>query len=91
MLLAVDAGNTQTHLGTFRDGELVEHWRFATVRESTADELGAALRNLLILRGLDFSALDVVGLSDHKELSFLPGRERLTRVDGPPLHALLTV
>jgi hypothetical protein len=25
------------------------------------------------------------------ELSFLPGRERLSRVDGPPLHALLTV
>ena len=32
--------------------ELVEHWRFATVRESTADELGAALRNLLALRGM---------------------------------------
>ena len=52
MLLVVDAGNTQTHLGTFRDGELVEHWRFATVRESTADELGAVLRNLLALRGM---------------------------------------
>ena len=23
MLLVVDAGNTQTHLGTYRDGELV--------------------------------------------------------------------
>src|SRR6185312_3284384 len=54
MLLVVDAGNTQTHLGTYRDGELVQHWRFATVRDSTADELGAALRNLLALRGLGF-------------------------------------
>ena len=52
MLLAVDVGNTQTHLGIFRGDELVEHWRFATVRESTADELGAALRDLLALRGL---------------------------------------
>ena len=52
MLLAVDVGNTQTHFGTFRDGELVEHWRFATVPESTADELGAAMRNLLELRGI---------------------------------------
>src|SRR6187200_1234250 len=52
MLLAVDAGNTQTHLGTFRDGALVQHWRFATVRESTSDELGAVLRNLLALRGM---------------------------------------
>src|SRR5919202_1665859 len=52
MLLVVDVGNTQTHFGTYRDGELVEHWRFATVRDSTADELGAALRNLLELRGI---------------------------------------
>ena len=54
MLLVVDAGNTQTHLGTFRGEELVQHWRFATVRTSTADELGAALRSLLALRGMDF-------------------------------------
>ena len=58
MLLVVDVGNTQTHFGTFRGEELVEHWRFATVRESTADELGAALRSLLELRGLDFDDLD---------------------------------
>ncbi|MCZ4492273.1 MAG: type pantothenate kinase [Conexibacter sp.] len=58
MLLVVDVGNTQTHFGTFSGDELVEHWRFATVRTSTADELGAALRNLLELRG--------VGLADLK-------------------------
>ena len=58
MLLVVDVGNTQTHLGTYDGDELVEHWRFATVRESTADELGAALRNLLALRGLTFADLD---------------------------------
>ena len=58
MLLAVDIGNTQTHIGAFRANELVEHWRFATVPESTADELGAALRNLLALRGLGFDDID---------------------------------
>ncbi len=58
MLLVVDVGNTQTHFGTFRDGELVEHWRFATVRQSTADELGAALRSLLSLRGMEFGDLE---------------------------------
>jgi len=58
MLLVVDVGNTQTHLGTFEGTELIEHWRFATVRKSTADELGAALRNLLALRGLSFGDLD---------------------------------
>ncbi len=58
MLLVVDVGNTQTHFGTYRDDELVEHWRFATVRESTADELGAALRSLLELRGVTLADLD---------------------------------
>jgi type III pantothenate kinase len=58
MLLAVDVGNTQTHFGTFRGDELVEHWRFATVPQSTADQLGAALRSLLELRGLSFADLD---------------------------------
>ena len=43
MLLVVDVGNTQTHLGVYDGTELVHDWRFATVRESTADELGAAL------------------------------------------------
>ena len=58
MLLVVDVGNTQTHLGTYDGAELVQHWRFATVRESTADELGVALRNLLALRGLSFADLE---------------------------------
>src|ERR1700758_810651 len=60
MLLVVDVGNTQTHFGLFPDGEetVSEHWRFATVRESTGDELGAALQNLLGLRGLSFADVD---------------------------------
>src|ERR687885_775367 len=58
MLLVVDVGNTQTHFGTYRDGALVEHWRFATVRDSTADELGAVLRNLLELRGIGLADLN---------------------------------
>ncbi len=58
MLLAVDVGNTQTHFGTFCDGELQEHWRFATVRQSTSDQLGAALRNLLELRQVSMGQID---------------------------------
>ncbi len=59
MLLVVDVGNTQTHFGVYPDGSDVvsEHWRFATVPESTSDELGAALSNLLGLRGLVFGDL----------------------------------
>src|ERR1700744_2671367 len=60
MLLVVDVGNTQTHFGliTLEDGSIIEHWRFATVRESTGDELGAALANLLGLRGSSFRDVD---------------------------------
>ncbi len=59
-LLVVDVGNTQTHFGVFQTGgvEVVQDWRFATVRESTLDELGSALRNLLGLRGLGFDDID---------------------------------
>ena len=61
-LLVVDVGNTQTHFGVFAAGadRVEQHWRFATVRESTSDELGAALSNLLALRGFGF---DDVGSS----------------------------
>jgi type III pantothenate kinase len=60
MLLVVDVGNTQTHFGVFPGGEdrLTEDWRFATVRDSTRDQLGAALSNLLALRGLGFDQID---------------------------------
>jgi len=57
MLLVVDVGNTQTHFGAYEGAELLDHWRFATVRQSTADELGAALRSLLGLRGYSFADL----------------------------------
>src|SRR5665213_3947454 len=88
MLLVVDVGNTQTHFGAFRDGELLEHWRFATVRESTADQLGAALRNLLELRGCAFEELEASIVS-----STVPQLEpEWTEMAGRYLgHELLTV
>jgi len=53
VLLAVDVGNTQTALGLYPDGELTEHWRLATERSSTADELGVLLGGLLDLDSVD--------------------------------------
>ena len=47
MLLAIDVGNTQTHVGMFSDDELVQHWRFATARFATADEVATVLAGLL--------------------------------------------
>lgn len=63
MLLVVDVGNTQTHFGTVRGAEVLERWRFATDRSATSDELGAALRNLLALRGLGFDDVSASVLS----------------------------
>jgi len=53
VLLAVDVGNTQTVLGVYPDGELADHWRLATERSTTADELGVVLGGLLDLDAVD--------------------------------------
>ena len=58
MLLAVDVGNTQTVLGLFDGERLTEHWRLATERERTGDELGVLLNGLL-----DADSVDGVCLS----------------------------
>lgn len=53
MLLALDAGNTNTVLGVFRGKELVANWRLTTARDQTVDEYGILTRNLFTLAGLD--------------------------------------
>jgi type III pantothenate kinase len=58
VLLAIDVGNTQTHIGAFNDAELVEHWRFSTDREATGDELAATINGLLGLNGISLSDID---------------------------------
>ena len=52
MLLAVDVGNTQTHLGAFDGERLVEHWRFQTRAGMTADELAARIAGFMELSGV---------------------------------------
>jgi type III pantothenate kinase len=49
LLLAVDAGNTQTVFGLFEEGDLREHRRAATEPDRTGDELGVLLDGLLDL------------------------------------------
>ena len=63
MLLAIDTGNTQTHIGMFEGEELVEHWRLATEREATADKLATVLSNLLGLRDLRLRDIDAAIVS----------------------------
>ena len=58
MLLAVDVGNTQTHLGAFRGTELAHDWRLTTLPSATADELAATISDLLQLEGFGFEEID---------------------------------
>ena len=46
-MLAVDVGNTQTVFGLYEGERIVEHWRLATERTRTGDELGVFLGGLL--------------------------------------------
>lgn len=55
MLLTVDVGNTETHLGIFRGDELVHEWRAATNARRTADELALMFGHFLSLVSLSFS------------------------------------
>jgi len=58
MLLAIDVGNTQSHVGVFDDHELIAHWRFATEANETADELAVRVSALIALGGLELGGVD---------------------------------
>ena len=63
MLLAVDIGNTQTHLGAFEGEELSEHWRFQTRAGATGDELAHRISGFLELHGMSIDQVDAVCVS----------------------------
>jgi len=93
MLLAIDVGNTQTHVGLFRDEGLLEHWRLHTVRAATADELAFVLSALLALRDVRLRDVRAAVVScvvpelsqayDQMRLRYLEGRGALV---GPALR-----
>jgi len=58
VLLAIDVGNTQTVFGLYEGAELREHWRVATERNRSGDELGALYGNFM-----DLSAVEGVALA----------------------------
>src|ERR1700755_1014894 len=63
MLLAVDIGNTETHLGAFEGEELIEHWRFQTRSGATGDELGERIAGFFNLSDMNFGDIDAVAVS----------------------------
>ncbi|HSW35947.1 MAG TPA: type III pantothenate kinase [Candidatus Limnocylindrales bacterium] len=63
MLLAIDVGNTHIVLGVFEDDRIVVNWRLATRRDSTEDELGMVIINLLNNNQLRLDDIDAVAIS----------------------------
>ncbi len=64
MLLVVDVGNTQTHLGVIDDGAVVDEWRIATVRHRTSDEIAGLLQGFFSLKGRRLTqVIDEVGIA----------------------------
>ncbi len=64
MLLVVDVGNTQTHLGVIDDGAVVDEWRIATVRHRTSDEIAGLLQGFFSLKGRRLrEVIDEVGIA----------------------------
>lgn len=61
MLLTVDVGNTQTHLGVFDGDDLAHEWRASTDPARTGDELALLFGQFLRLEDLAFS--DIRGVA----------------------------
>ena len=57
MILTFDVGNTETVIGLFNDGKLLDHWRITTLSDRTVDELGLLVRGLLRESGFDLDAV----------------------------------
>jgi type III pantothenate kinase len=60
MLLAVDAGNTNTEFAVFRDGEKLGEWRSSTNERRTADEYAVWLTQLMALKGMRLDDVEAV-------------------------------
>jgi type III pantothenate kinase len=67
MLLVLDVGNTNTVLGVFTggdgQGELLAHWRVATLQTQTVDEYGVLFRNLFAMADIKVAAIKGIIIS----------------------------
>lgn len=63
MLLAIDVGNTNIMIGIFVEEDIKVCWRIATHRNSTEDELGVLIKNLLHHSKISIRDIEAVALS----------------------------
>ncbi|MBX5437022.1 MAG: type III pantothenate kinase [Alicyclobacillaceae bacterium] len=62
-ILVVDVGNTNIVLGVYEGTRLAHHWRIATVRDRTSDELGVLIKGFFQDRGFDSRRLNGIVIS----------------------------
>jgi len=63
MILTFDIGNTETVMGLFEAGDLVDHWRMTTQVERTVDELGLLVRSMIRESGYDVERIRAAGIA----------------------------
>ncbi len=63
MLLAIDVGNTHIMLGVYKEENILVYWRLATRKDSTEDELGMIVKNLLHNSRLKLTDIEAVAIS----------------------------
>lgn len=63
LFLAIDVGNTHIMLGVYDNEKIIIYWRLATRKDSTEDELGMVVKNLLHNSRIRLSDIDAVAIS----------------------------
>ncbi|MFO7952797.1 MAG: type III pantothenate kinase [Bacillota bacterium] len=63
MLLTIDVGNTHIMLGIYRKQEIMVYWRLPTREDSTEDELGMVVKNLLHNSHLSLKDINAIAIS----------------------------
>lgn len=61
--MAIDVGNTNIVIGVFEGEKVSRCWRLATQRDSTEDELGITIKNLLLHCNIRMKEIDAVVIS----------------------------
>lgn len=63
MILVIDVGNTNIVLGIYKETTLLHHWRLSTNRNTTTDEYGVMIHNLLAMAKLSIEDIGGVIIS----------------------------
>jgi len=63
LIFVIDVGNTNIVMGVYDGHELSHHWRVATVRDRTEDELGIIVKGLFQDKGIRFQDIKAVVIS----------------------------